>query len=108
MSEKAFLIDGNAFCYRAFYAIRELSNSKGEPTNAIFGVVSMLRKILKEEKPDYLAVAFDLAGPTFRHEIDEDYKAHRKPMPDDLVSQMPHIKELIRSEEHTSELQSQR
>ena len=96
-SEKVFLLDGNSFCYRAFFAIRELSNSKGEPTNAVYGVITMLRKIIKQEAPRYLAVCFDLAGPTFRHEIRVDYKAHRKPMPDDLIEQIPHIKEIIRA-----------
>ncbi|MBI4549618.1 MAG: DNA polymerase I [Candidatus Omnitrophica bacterium] len=94
---KIFLIDGNSFCYRAFYAIRQLSNSRGEPTNAIYGFVTMLRKMIKDEKPEGLAVSFDLAGPTFRHAIDSDYKAHRKPMPDDLVTQIPHIKEFVRA-----------
>ncbi len=94
---KLFLIDGNSFCYRAFYAIKELANSKGEPTNAVFGFVSMLRKIIKDEKPDYLAIAFDLKGPTFRHKKYEEYKIHRKPMPDPLVNQMPVIKEVVRA-----------
>ncbi len=97
MTDKVFLVDGNSFCYRAFYAIRELSNSQGEPTNAIYGVVAMLRKMVKEEKPYGLAVCFDLAGPTFRHAIDTEYKAHRKPMPDDLIRQIPYIKEFIRA-----------
>jgi DNA polymerase-1 len=93
--EKLFLIDGNSYCYRAFYAIKELRNSKGKPTNAVYGVILMLKKLLEKEKPAYLAVAFDLKGPTFRHKQFEDYKAHRKPMPDDLVSQMGLIKETI-------------
>lgn len=93
--EKLFLIDGNSYCYRAFYAIKELRNSKGKPTNAVYGFVLMLKKLLEKEKPAYLAVAFDLKGPTFRHEQFEDYKAHRKPMPDDLVSQMGLIKEVV-------------
>ena len=97
MTEKVFLVDGNSFCYRAFYAIRELSNSQGEPTNAIYGVVTMLKKMIKEEKPCGMAVCFDLAGPTFRHAIDTEYKAHRKPMPDDLIKQIPFIKEFIRA-----------
>jgi len=95
MKGKLFLIDGNSFCYRAYYAIQNLSTSKGEPTNAIYGVISMLRKIVEEDKPDYLAVCFDRKEPTFRHEKFEDYKAHRKPMPDDLIEQMPHIKEIL-------------
>ncbi|MFH0839664.1 MAG: DNA polymerase I [Candidatus Omnitrophota bacterium] len=94
---KLFLIDGNSFCYRAFYAIKELANSKGEPTNAVFGFISMLRRIIKDEKPDYLAITFDLKGPTFRHKKYEEYKIHRKPMPDPLVSQMPVIKEVVRA-----------
>ncbi len=93
--KRLFLIDGNSFCYRAFYAIRSLTNSKGQPTNAIYGFNSMLSKIIKEEKPDMLAVAFDLKGPTFRHKKFDEYKIHRKPMPDDLVSQMAYIKELV-------------
>ncbi|OGW71440.1 MAG: DNA polymerase I [Omnitrophica bacterium GWA2_41_15] len=93
--EKLFLIDGNSYCYRAFYAIKELRNSKGKPTNAVYGFILMLKKLLEKEKPAYLAVAFDLKGPTFRHKQFEDYKAHRKPMPDDLVSQMGLIKETI-------------
>lgn len=94
---KLFVIDGNSFCYRAFYAIRELANSYGEPTNAVYGFVSMLRKIVKDEKPDYLAIAFDLKGPTFRHKKYEEYKIHRKPMPDALVTQMPVIKDVVRA-----------
>jgi len=93
--KKLFLIDGNSFCYRAFYAIRVLSTSQGQPTNAIYGVTTMLMKLIQDEKPDYLAVAFDLKGPTFRHERYQQYKAHRKPMPDDLVGQMPIIKKVI-------------
>ena len=89
------MIDGQSFCYRAFYAIRELTNSKGEPTNAIYGFITMFRKLLREEKPDYVAVCFDRKEPTFRRERYEAYKAHRKPMPDDLIEQMPHIKEFI-------------
>ncbi|MFA5142896.1 MAG: DNA polymerase I [Candidatus Omnitrophota bacterium] len=93
--KKLFLIDGNSFCYRAFYAIRALTNSKGLPTNAIYGFVTMLNKIVKDTKPDMLAVAFDMKGPTFRHKKYEDYKIQRKPMPDDLVGQLPHIKNIV-------------
>ncbi len=96
MSKKRlFLIDGNSFCYRAFYAIRTLSNSKGQPTNAIYGFMTMLNKIIKDNSPDMLAVAFDMKAPTFRHKKFEEYKIHRKPMPDELVSQMPYIKRLV-------------
>ncbi|MFA6078810.1 MAG: DNA polymerase I [Candidatus Omnitrophota bacterium] len=94
-NKRLFLIDGNSFCYRAYYAIRALSNSKGRPTNAIYGFVTMLNRIIKENEPDMIAVAFDLKGPTFRHEKFKEYKAHRKPMPDDLASQIPHIKQVV-------------
>src|SRR3989338_7371853 len=80
--ERAFLIDGTSFCYRAFYAIRELSTSTGRPTNAVYGFLTMLNALVEKERPEYLAVAFDLPKPTFRHERFQDYKSHRKPMPD--------------------------
>ncbi|MEA3328518.1 MAG: DNA polymerase I [Candidatus Omnitrophota bacterium] len=96
MSKRLFLIDGNSFCYRAFYAIRVLTTSRGRPTNAIYGFIAMLNKIIKEKKPDYLAVTFDLAGPTFRHEKFKEYKIQRQPMPDDLIGQLPLIKKVIR------------
>jgi DNA polymerase-1 len=76
MSGKLLLIDGQSFCYRAFYAIRQLTNSRGEPTNAIYGFVTMLRKLIREEKPDYLAICFDRKEPTFRTKRFEAYKAH--------------------------------
>ncbi len=94
---KFILLDGNSFCYRAFYAIRELRSTKGEPTNAIYGFITMLEKIVKDVQPDGLAVAFDLKGPTFRHKQYDQYKIQRAPMPEDLVFQMPLIKEVIRA-----------
>ncbi len=94
--DKLFLIDGNSFCYRAFYAIKSLTTSKGQPTNAVYGFISMINKIIKEEKPGSIAIAFDLKGPTFRHEKFEEYKIHRKPMPDELIEQMPIIKEVVK------------
>lgn len=94
--EKLFLIDGNSFCYRAFYAIPALTNSRGEATNAIYGFVAMLRKLMEEQKPEHLAVCFDRKEPTFRHEKYKDYKAHRKPMPPELVAQIEPIKEFCR------------
>jgi len=97
MKKKVLLIDGNSFCYRAFYAIRSLSTSKGQPTNAIYGFVAMLNKLRAEHKPDYLAVTFDLKGPTFRHKKFADYKVHRKPMPDELSVQFPAIKRILRA-----------
>lgn len=77
--------------YRAYHAIRNLSNQKGLPTNAVYGFTNMLRKLINEEKPEYLAVATDLSGPTVRHETYEDYKSTREPMPEDLSEQIPYI-----------------
>jgi DNA polymerase-1 len=91
-----FLIDGSNYIYRAFYAIRELSNSKGFPTNAIYGFTNMLMKLCRDWEPDYIAVVFDSKGPTFRHEAYGDYKANRKAMPDELIPQIPKIKEIVR------------
>jgi DNA polymerase I len=95
--QRLFLVDGNSFCYRAYYAIKDLSNSKGFPTNAIYGFVTMLRKLMDSEKPDLLAFAFDLKGPTFRHKRYEEYKIHRKPMPDSLAVQIPVIKDIVKA-----------
>lgn len=83
MNKKSILIDGNSLVYRMFYGVREMSNSKGVPTNAIYGFVNVLVKIQNEYKPDYLAVAFDLSAPTFRHKEYEDYKGGRDKMPED-------------------------
>ena len=93
--KRVLLIDGNSFCYRAFYAIRNLSTSSGVPTNAVFGFISILNKLLSEHKPHYLAVSFDLKGPTFRHKRFVDYKLKRRPMPDELSAQMPVIKKVL-------------
>ncbi len=92
--KRLFLIDGMSHIYRAYYAIPRLSNTKGIPTNAVFGFHSMLRKIIGDEKPDYLGVAFDEEGPTVRHEKFEAYKATRKPMPEELAMQLPFIRKL--------------
>ncbi len=91
-----YLIDGSNYMYRAFFAIRHLSNSKGFPTNAVYGFTTMLIKLLRDRKPDYVAVTFDLKGPTFRDEVYEHYKANRAPTPDALVSQIPYIKDVVR------------
>ena len=90
-----YLIDGSSYIYRAFFAIRNLRNSKGLPTNAIYGFTRMLMKIVEEKKPDYLAVAFDVKGPTFRNELYAEYKANRPEMPDDLKPQIPYIKRMV-------------
>jgi DNA polymerase-1 len=90
-----YLIDGSSYIYRAFFAIRGLSTSKGFPTNAIFGFTNMILKVLREKKPDYFAVIFDSSAPTERHIIYEQYKANRPPMPDDLRIQIQPIKDII-------------
>ena len=92
---RLFLIDGSSYIFRAFYAIGHLSNSKGLPTNAIFGFTQMLLKILKEHQPHYLIVAFDAKGPTFRNEAYKEYKANRPAMPERLVPQIPYIKRIM-------------
>ncbi len=91
-----YLVDGSAYIYRAYHAVAPLTNSKGVPTNAVFGFVNMLRRLIKEKDPQYLAIAFDSRGPVFRHEIYKDYKANRPPMPDDLVPQIPYIKSFVK------------
>lgn len=90
-----YLIDGNSYVYRAYYAIKELSTSGGFPTNAIYGFINMLLKIIREKKPDGIIVSFDSPVPTKRHLIFEEYKAHRPETPRGLVEQMPHIRKLI-------------
>ncbi len=96
-SQRAFLIDGTALCYRAFYAIRSLSTSEGRPTNAVFGFTVMLQSICEREQPDYVMVAFDVGRPTFRHEKFREYKIQRKPMPDPLIQQIPTVKRLLQA-----------
>ena len=91
------LIDGNSLLNRAYYATRPLSTRDGTPTNAVFGFTKLLLKIIQDISPDKLIVAFDLKEPTFRHKMYKEYKATRKPMPEDLVVQVGMIKELLRS-----------
>jgi DNA polymerase-1 len=97
MKKRFFVIDGHALCYRAYYAfIRSpLVNSSGQNTSAIFGFARMLFKLISEQKPDYLAVAFDPPRKTFRHELFADYKANRQKMPDDLRPQIDEIKRMV-------------
>lgn len=92
---KLMILDGNSIVNRAFYGIRMLNAPDGTPTNGIYGFLTMLRKLLDEEKPQGLCVAFDLKAPTFRHRQFEAYKAQRKPMPDELVVQIPLLKEVL-------------
>ena len=95
--EKLFLLDGHSLAHRAFYALPLLTTESGEYTNSVFGFARMLFKIIDEEKPDHIAVAFDLKGPTFRHEEYEDYKAGRKKTPDELIPQIDLIKDVLKS-----------
>lgn len=93
--QKLFLIDGQNLIYRAFYALPRLANSKGIPTGAVYGFANMLLKIVKEESPDYIAVALDMPGPTFRHKIYKEYKATRQKTPEELTAQVPLIRDMI-------------
>ncbi len=95
MSKKLVLIDGHSILNRAFYGVPDLSNASGLHTNAVYGFLNILFKLLEEEKPDYLAVAFDVHAPTFRHEIYSEYKGTRKPMPQELREQVPVMKEVL-------------
>ena len=98
MEKKTFvLIDGNSLMNRAFYAINGFTTKDGFPTNAIFGFVKFIFKILEEEKPDYLGVAFDLHAPTFRHKMFKEYKGTRTPTPEALIMQFPALKEVLRA-----------
>ncbi len=93
--EKLVLIDGHSILNRAFYGVPDLTNSSGLHTNAIYGFLNILFKILEEEKPDYLTVAFDVHAPTFRHGIYKEYKGTRKPMPEELKEQVPVMKKVL-------------
>lgn len=95
MSEKLVLIDGHSILNRAFYGVPDLSNAQGLHTNAVYGFLNILFKLLDEEKPDYLTVAFDVKAPTFRHEIFKEYKGTRKPMPQELHEQVPVLKDVL-------------
>lgn len=90
-----YLIDGNSYIYRAYHAVRHLSTSQGLATNATFGFTNMLLKLLSDRDPEYMAMAFDAKGPTFRHQMYDAYKANRPPMPEDLVVQIPYIKQVV-------------
>ena len=95
--KKLVLIDGNALVHRAFHAIPPLTTKKGEVVNAVYGFVSILFKVLNDLKPDYVAATFDLAGPTFRHEEFEDYKATRAKAPQELYDQLGRVKEVLKA-----------
>ncbi|MDF2179744.1 DNA polymerase I [Aliiglaciecola sp. CAU 1673] len=91
------LVDGSSYLFRAFHAMPNLTNAKGEPTGAIYGVVNMLKSLLKQFNPTHMAVVFDAKGKTFRDDIYPEYKAHRPPMPDDLRSQIAPLHEIVRA-----------
>ncbi len=98
MPKKIFIIDGSSYIFRAYYAIKSnFSNSKGLPTNAIYGFARMLLKIIREEKPEYLAVVFDSGKKTTRHEYFPEYKANRSATPEDLILQIPYIHQLVKA-----------
>lgn len=95
MSDKIMLIDGNSLLNRAFYALPMLTNAEGQYTNGVYGFLTMLYKVMEQEKPTHIAVAFDRRAPTFRHEQYDGYKAKRTGMPDEMASQMPVLKEVL-------------
>ena len=95
MSEKIVLIDGHSILNRAFYGLPDLTNSEGVHTNAVYGFLNIMARILEEEKPQYLTVAFDVHAPTFRHQMYEAYKGTRKPMPQELREQVPLIRQVL-------------
>ena len=93
--EKIIIIDGSSYFFRAYFAIQHLSNSKGLPTNAIYGFVNMLIRVLDEDKPTKLCIAFDTAKPSFRKDIYKEYKANREAPPEDLIVQIPYIQRAV-------------
>lgn len=97
MSQKLVLIDGHSILNRAFYGVPDLTNGQGLHTNAVYGFLNIMFKILEEEQPDYLTVAFDVHAPTFRHAIYQDYKGTRKPMPTELREQVPVMKQMLQA-----------
>src|SRR5690349_22697882 len=92
------LVDGSSYLYRAFHALPDLRTSRGEPTGALRGVISMLRRMVEDGKPDYFAVVFDAPGKTFRDDWYPDYKANRPPMPDALSAQIEPLYRCVRAE----------
>lgn len=97
MDNKLVLIDGHSILNRAFYGVPDLTNAEGLHTNAVYGFLNIMFKILEEENADHLAVAFDLSAPTFRHKMYDAYKGTRKPMPEELREQVPLMKEALQT-----------
>ena len=94
--DKLFIVDGNSLIFRAFYALPPMYNSARTPTNAVFGFVKMLINIIVKNQPEYMAVAFDAGKHTFRHNLFAEYKGTRKPMPDELIAQLPIVKDILK------------
>ena len=92
--KRLFLVDSSSLFFRAFYAIRPLTSPSGLPVNAIYGYLSMILKLIKDERPDYLAFCYDVKEPSFRKDIYSEYKSNRTEMPEDLAKQMPYIKKV--------------
>ncbi|MCB1808135.1 MAG: DNA polymerase I, partial [Candidatus Competibacteraceae bacterium] len=95
MQKPLLLIDGSSYLFRAYHALPPLTNSDGEPTGALYGVLNMLRKLLADFQPEHIAVVFDAPGKTFRSALFEQYKAHRPPMPDDLAVQIKPLHAIV-------------
>ncbi len=95
MGKKIYLVDASTFIHRSFHAIPHLSNKSGQPTNAVYGLTATLHKLIREKKPEYIALAFDARGRNFRHEMYSDYKANRPPMPPDLAAQQEPIRRVV-------------
>ncbi|GAB6041770.1 DNA polymerase I [Endothiovibrio diazotrophicus] len=95
--DRLILVDGSSYLYRAFHVMKDLTNSAGMPTGAVYGVVNMLKKLLRDEQPRHMAVVFDAKGPTFRDELYAEYKAHRPPMPDELRAQIEPLHAIVRA-----------
>ncbi|MFF0975592.1 5'-3' exonuclease, partial [Proteus mirabilis] len=91
------LVDGSSYLYRAYHAFPPLTNSKGEPTGAMYGVLNMLRSLIIQYKPSHVAVVFDAKGKTFRDELYEEYKSNRPPRPDDLREQIGSLHEMVQA-----------
>ena len=91
------LVDGSSYLFRAFHAMPNLTNSRGEPTGAIYGVVNMIRRLLADYEPEHIAVVFDAKGKTFRNDLYAEYKAHRPPMPEELKQQIEAVHEIIKA-----------
>ena len=97
MAKKLVLIDGHSILNRAFYGLPDLTNAKGQHTGGVYGFLTIMFRVLNEENADYLAVAFDVHAPTFRHELYAAYKGTRKPSPEELIEQVPLIKEVLKA-----------